>query len=248
MRWKQTVEWVGIAIAGLIVLVVVGGLLFPRTRVFKAYAIKKISDATYTSTGARAQIGDLDLSLSNLTAHLHDITLQGTERPDQPALLKINDLIVGIKVNSLFHPQVTLGELLIDHPVVHILSDKKGATNLPKAPPSQSTTHTSVFDLAIGHLQMRNGEINYNDEKTPLEGDLYNLGSDVRFDPNAKSYRGMLSYSEGRLRYANYAPLPHNLSLAFVAAPDRLCAPAHLPVSTSRFRAGIFRAICAAGA
>jgi translocation and assembly module TamB len=221
MGWKQTIEWVGIAIAGLILLVVVGGLLFPRTSVFKAYATKKISAATYTSTGARAQIGDLDLSLSKLTAHLHDITLHGTERPDQPALLKIDDLVVGIKVKSFFHPQVTLGELLIDHPVINVLSDKNGTTNLPKAPPSQSTSQTSVFDLAIGHLQMRNGEINYKDEKTALEGDLYNLGTDVHFDPTTKSYRGKLFYTEGRLRYASYSPLPHNLSATFVAAPDR---------------------------
>ena len=221
MRWKQIVEYVAVAIVGLILLVVVGGLVFLRTSVFKNYATSKISAATYASTGARAQIGNLDLSISQLTAHLHNIALHGTERPDQPALLKIDDLILAIKIKSFFHPQVTLRELLIDHPVVHVLSDKDGTTNVPKSPLSQNTSHTSVFELAIGHLEIRNGEINYNDQRIPLEGDLYNLGSDVHFDPTTKGYRGMLSYSEGRLRYANYSPLPHSLSATFVAAPDR---------------------------
>src|SRR5579862_8170397 len=236
MKGKQIIGRVATAIAALIFVIVVGGLLFLRTNLFKQYALQKMATATYASTGAKAEIGNLELSLATLTARLHNITLHGTEKADQSTLLKIDELTVAVKIQSFLHPQVTLTELLIEHPVVRIRSDKNGSTNLPASPSNQSTSHTSIFDLAIGHLQVRNGEVDYNDQRTPLDGDLYNLATDVHFDPGQKSYRGNLSYSDGRVRYANYAPLPHDLHATFTATPDRFTLePAILKIGASDF-------------
>jgi translocation and assembly module TamB len=90
------------------------------------------------------------------------------------------------------------------------------------APPSQNSgSSTNVFDLAVRHAQITNGELNYNDRKTPLDADLYDLGTDIRFETLAKRYEGAVSYDNGHLKYAQYAPLPHNLKLKFSATPDR---------------------------
>jgi translocation and assembly module TamB len=234
MKRKKIIGRVAPGIAASLFVIVVGGLLFLHTNIFKHYALQKIASATYASTGAKAEIGNLELSLSTLTARLHNITVHGTEQADQAPLVKIDDLTVAIKIQSFLHPQVTLRELLIEHPVVRIRSEKNGSTNLPASPPNQSTSHTSIFDLAIGHLQVRNGEVDYNDQKTPLDGDLYNLATDVHFDAGQKSYRGNLSYSVGRLRYANYTPLPHDLHATFAASPDRFTLdPAILKIGAS---------------
>src|SRR5579862_8915745 len=130
MKGKQIIGRVAIAIAASIFVIVVGGLLFLRTNLFKQYALQKIATATYASTGAKAEIGNLELSLATLSARLHNITLHGTEKADQPTLLKIDELTVAVKIQSFLHPQVTLRELLIEHPVVRIRSDKNGSTNL----------------------------------------------------------------------------------------------------------------------
>ncbi len=173
------------------------------------------------ATGGRTQIGGLDFDLSTLTAHLYNITVRGTESPDQPPLLHADELTVRLKILSALHHQVALRELLIDHPVVHLQVSREGKNNLPTAPPSQSSSHTSVFDLAVEHVQLSKGEVNYNDRKTPLEADLYDLGTDIHFHSLAKSYEGAISYNNGHVKYAQYAPLPHNLKLKFSASPDR---------------------------
>src|SRR5215469_3419158 len=242
MNGKQIIGRVALVTAVVIFVVVVGGLLFLHSHVFEHFALQKIATETYASTGAKAEIGSLELSLSTLTAHLRNITLRGTEQPDQPPLLKIDELTVAIKIQSVLHPHVTLRELLIEHPVVHIKSDKKGNTNLPSAPPNQSPSHTSAFDLAIGHLQLKSGEVNYGDQKTPLDGDLYSLATDVHFDPAERTYRGNASYSNGRLRYSNYAPVAHSLTAIFTATPDRFTLePAILKIGASdlMLRAGL---------
>ena len=156
-----------------------------------------------------------------MTAHLYNITLRGTEGPGRPPLLHADKLTVRIKILSALHRQVALRELLIEHPVVHFQRNTDGKNNLPAAPPSHSSGHTSVVDLEVQHAQLARGEVNYNDRNTPLEADLYNLESNIRFNSLLKGYEGTVSYANGDIRYAQYSPLAHNLNLAFDASPDR---------------------------
>ena len=206
---------------GLLVVVLVGGYVYLRSSCFKQFALRKIFDQPDPATGGRTKIGGMDFSLSTLSAHLYDITLHGTEGPDQPPLVHADELTVRIKIVSALHRQVSFRELLIDHPVVHVQVCHSGRNNVPTSPPSQTRGHTNIFDLAVGHAQLTNGELVYNDRNTPLDADLYDLGTDIRFAPLAKNYEGVLSYKSGQLRYAQYAPLAHDFDLKFSASPER---------------------------
>jgi translocation and assembly module TamB len=235
MKWKRIFGWVIAGLLALVVLAVIGGYFFLKSNHFQQYALRKIAFETQQATGAKTGIGRLDLNFSTLTAHLHDITLHGTESPDQPPLLHADQLTVSLKIISVFHRQVALSELLLERPVVHLQVSRDGKNNLPTPPPSTSSSHENVFDLAIAHAQLTNGEINYNDRKTPLEADLHDLTTDIRFSTSAKSYDGTLSYQDGHLRYANYAPLPHNLNLMFGATPERFdLKSANLSIGSSQ--------------
>ncbi len=221
MNWKRTIGWALAGLLALLLIAIVGGYFYLRSNSFQQFALRKIVEQADQATGGRTQIGGLDFNLSTLTAHLYDITMRGTESSDQPPLLHANELTVRIKILSAVHHQVALRELLIVHPVIHFQVSREGTNNLPTAPPSQSSGNTSVFDLAVEHVQLTNGEVNYNDRKTPLDADLYDLGTDIRFTSLAKTYEGVVSYNHGHVKYAQYAPLPHNLNLKFTASPNR---------------------------
>jgi len=222
MQWRRSIGWTLAVLGTLLLAGAAGGYLFLRSRTFQEYALRKIVDETTEATGARAEIRALDFQLSTLTAHLYNITLHGKERTGQPPLLQIDKLTVGVTIQSWARRKVTLSELLVEHPVAHLVIDRKGNSNVPQAPLSHSNSHTSVFDLAIGHVQLTNGEIDYNDKKTPLDADLHNLGTEIRFDPLAARYSGKISYDNGHLRYAKYSPLPHSLKARFNATPSAL--------------------------
>jgi translocation and assembly module TamB len=242
-RWKRKIGWTLAGLLALLLIAVVGGYLYLRSNSFQKFALGKIVEQANLATGGKTQIGGLDFDLSTLTAHLYDITMRGTERPDQPPLLHADELTVRLKILSALHHQVTLRELLIDHPVIYLQVSREGENNLPTAPLSKSSSSsTSVFDLAVEHVQLSKGEVNYNDRKTPLEADLYDLGTDIHFRSLAKSYEGAISYNNGHLKYAQYAPLPHNLQLKFNASPDRFSLEsATLKVGSSavELRAGV---------
>jgi translocation and assembly module TamB len=221
MNWKRIIRWALLGIVSVIVIVAVGAYLYLKSASFQRLAIIKIEQEAAAATGAKTEIGSLDVNLSTLTAHLYDITLRGTEGPNQPPLLHADKLTVGVKILSALRRQVSLNELLIERPIVHMQVDRSGKNNLPTAPPSQNTSHTSVFDLGIGHAAITGGEIDYNDRKIPLEANLYDFGTDIHFTPIVRRYNGTLSYNSGQVRYDQYRPLPHSLNIKFNASPER---------------------------
>jgi translocation and assembly module TamB len=222
MTWKRRIGWAALTVAILVVAIAVGGYLYLKSSSFERFALRKIGEAADSATGGKTTVGSMDFNLSTLTANLYDITVRGTESADQAPLLHADKLTVRVKVISALHHQVSLRELLIAHPVVHVQVNREGKNNLPTSPPSKSSSHTSVFDLAVGHVQLTNGEFNYNDRKTPLHADLYDLSTDIRYSDFPKSYNGSLLYKKGHVSYGGQAPLPHDLDLRFSATPDKL--------------------------
>jgi len=220
MNWKKIIGWTLASLTALIVIGVVGGYFYLRSSGFQEFAIRKIITQVDQSTGGHAQIRAFDFNLSTLTAHLYDIVIHGKESSTAPPLLQIEKLTVGLKIKSVFHRQISLSELLIDHPVVHFQVDRNGNSNVPQAPPQTSSSNTNVFDLAVGHVALGHGEVDYNDRKTPVDADLHNLRTDIRFESLATRYLGSISYDNGHLHYGAYAPLPHAFNASFGATPS----------------------------
>jgi translocation and assembly module TamB len=221
MRWRKIIGWAAALIGILIIAGMVGGLLFLRTASFQRLAISKIVQQVNESTGARAEIHNLDFQISTLTAHLYNITIHGTEAAGQPPLLHVDKLTVGINIQSILQRKITLSELLIEHPAAYVQVNRDGKSNIPRSPQAKSESNTNVFDLAAQHVLLTRGEINYNDSTIPLDADLYGLGTEIRFEPIDTKYRGSISYDRGRLQYGNEPVFAHSLEARFSATPAR---------------------------
>lgn len=233
MTWKRRVGWIFLGLISLVIVVAVGGYFYLKSDNFHQFALHKIEQEADAATGGRAQIGGLNIDLSTLTANLYNITLRGTEGAAQPPLLHADQLTVQIKILSLLGRRFSLQQLLLTHPVVHVEVDRDGKNNLPTPPPSNGS-QSNVFDLAIGHVRLTNGEVDYNDRKTPLDADLYDLNADIHFVALPRSYDGTISYTHGMLRYAQYAPMAHDLTARFSASPEKFdLQSALLKVGTS---------------
>lgn len=220
MQWGKTIRW-GLAIVGCIVIAtVIGGYLLVRSNAFLRYATRKIEERANQATGARSEIGSIDLELSTLTIRFHDVVLHGMESASQLPLLRIDELTVGLKIVSVLQHKINLSELLIRHPVVHVEVNRQGQSNCPQ-PPSSSSSHTSIFDLAIGHFSVTDGEVNYRDQQIPINANLYHLQTLVTFLPIDERYSGTIGYSNGRILYAQYPPIEHSLKAEFFATPSR---------------------------
>jgi translocation and assembly module TamB len=235
MNWTRVIRRALAVLAILTAIVIFAALIILRTPQFHRYVLTKIMEQGQASTGGRLVVQDWNFRLRPLTVTLYGIALHGSEAPNQKPLLQIDRLTVGVRAQALLHRNLQLRELLIQHPVANVFVNEEGKNNLPTPPPKQTSSTTTIWNLAIGHVLLNHGEIYYNDKKTPLDADLHDLRTEVVFDPVETRYSGMLSYTDGRLQYASYSPLPHDLRAQFSATPQGASLnPVVLTVGSSR--------------
>jgi len=219
MNWRKIVARTVAVVVLLVAIVSIGGYYYLQSAGFREWAIRKIIQEANEATGGRTEIRTFDFELSTLTAHLYGIVVRGRELGSATPLLQVDKLTVGLKIESVLRRKMNLSELRIEHPVVYLAVDRQGNSNVPESPKNGSTRHTSVFDLAVRHFALVHGEVHYQDKKTPIDADLHDLGTDIKFDSLLARYQGSLSYHDGLLHYGDYSPVPHALEVKFSATP-----------------------------
>jgi translocation and assembly module TamB len=177
--------------------------------------VQKLSSAT----GARAEIGGIELQFWPLVANLHNVVLQGTKDPEDAPVFKAKKITLRVGIHLLLHQRLTLDELLVDHPVVHIIIDHKG--NVPPASGKSASNLRKLFDLGVGHVLISNAELRYQDQQVRLDAELYDLGTEIKGDPHAQRYTGSVSYRDARLQYLNHhRTLRHSVTARFNISPS----------------------------
>ncbi len=234
MAWKRKLGWIAISFVALVVVVVIAGYVALRTQRFHDYVLAKLQQQASEATGGQVRIQNFALHLSSLTADAYGITIRGSEPRSRPPLVQADQLRVRLKIVSLLRKKIDLNEIILRHPVVNLLVKKDGTTNLPTPPKSSSNGSANPFDLGIQHLLLSNGEIYYNDVKTPLDAELHDVQLELKSEFASKGYDGTLSYRDGRLQYGDMKPLPHDLKASFNATPSEFALkPALLTVASS---------------
>ncbi len=222
-KWKKITLW---SLAAIIVLLVGTVLtlvvLLDHNEGFRHNILAKVEKSVRESTGARLEVRDFNLRLSILSLDLYNVVVHGTEADPNEPLMAVDHLRVGLTIDSLLQKKWHVRDIIVDHPVVRMAVNKAGENNLPKPEKkSTSSNNTNVFDLAIRELRLNNGEIYYNDQKTPLEADLHNFAVSANYDPAKKKYSGDLGYNTGKIVYGKYAPVEHNLQAKFGVTPEQ---------------------------
>ncbi len=234
MAWKTKLGWIVICLVAFVVVLVIAGYVVFRTQRFHDYVLAKLQQQASEATGGQVRIQNFALRPSSLTADAYGITIRGREPKSRPPLVQADQLMVHLKIVSLLRKKIDLNEIILRHPVVNLLVRKDGTTNLPTPPKSNSNGSTSLFDLGIQHVLLSNGEIYYNDVKTPLDAELHDVQLELKSEFASKGYGGTLSYRDGRLQYGDMKPLPHDLKATFNATPSEFTLkPVLLTVASS---------------
>src|ERR1700679_3388738 len=108
MGWPKKIVWGLVGVGTLAAVVIIGGLWFLRSSAFQRLAIRTIVNDANEATGGHASVGGLDFELSTLTAHLHDVTLRGSEHIGEPPLLHADEITVGVRSKSILQRKFTL--------------------------------------------------------------------------------------------------------------------------------------------
>lgn len=170
--------------------------------------------------GARVELRALSVRWLSLHATLKGLVIHGTEPEGMRPLFSADEVQAGLRIDSFWGRKVSLSELVIENPEVHVLVGKDGSTNLP-APPGRSSSQKplreSLFELRVRRVQIKNGWVLYNEAKAPLtvEGGDLHLALDAGGTLEDPLYLGNLEWHGVRFSVRKIVPPPADLTAKF---------------------------------
>ncbi len=223
--WKKVVVWVGFGLQLLSLLVLIGLYAALHTGRVHNYVKNVVQQKASAALNTPVQLQDFVLHPLTGTLDLYGVVVQGATPPAGTVasishpLLQVQHMHAGVSVNDLLRGKLSPTDITVDSPVVYFYVNANGETNLPVMQPSNSQSNTNLFDLAIKHMGITNGEVYVNDRKNTLDADLHDLTFQSHYDAgNGGQYVGSLSYTGGHVKYDTYEPIPHELHASFIAS------------------------------
>jgi translocation and assembly module TamB len=217
------VGWVGATVVAIVLIVVFGAMVLLNDPRFHWYLRAVVERRASEALGVNVQLQEFNLHLSTLGLDLYGVTIHGAKPYETTPLLQVEHIATGVRIVSVFQRKWYFDKIDIDRPVVQVVFDKNGNSNLPKLTSnSKSSSNTSVFDLGIRHAVLEHGEVFYNNQPETLAADLHDFNYQGSFNDLLRMYTGKLSYTDGRLNYGSFRPVVHNFEAEFKATPTSL--------------------------
>jgi len=191
-------------------------------------------------TGAKVEVQGLSIHWLRMEATLRGVVVHGKEPEGTAPLFAAEQIKAGLRIDSFWGRKVSLDELELERPHVHIRIEKNGSTNLP-TPPHASTgkpLRETLYDLHIRRFAANDGWILYNDVKKPLavQGDDLRLEVDAGGSLERPLYFGTFEGKALQLAVGRNVPIAANVSTKFTIWREGLTVEqAQVGIGRSRF-------------
>ena len=191
---SHTLKWIGIAILGLIVILLVLPFLIPVNK-FRPTIEAKASEAL----GRKVQLGDLSLSILGGSLGIDNLSISDDPKFNSGPFLTAKRVKVGVELIPLiFSQQVNVTEVTIENPQVMMLKDPSGKWNFSsiggssaraekKPAPSYGSSRNRAESVSIKKLALEDGQItmgNTNSKKRNVYSKVNLTASDVSMGSN----------------------------------------------------------------
>ena len=223
MNWGKVIKRTLLVAAGVVVLVTGAAYVIVHTKAFGNFVLEKVIQEAESATGSRVEIRSMQINWSKLAVDIYGLVIEGRGAPPESPLFQANHVLVDLKIVSILRHKVDLSALVVDQPVLDLRVTARGETNIPKSStPSSANPLDTIFDLAIGHLQVNSGEVLYKDATVPLDVNVRDFQADAHYGMLAGTYSGSLGYDHGRVVVQDFNPIEHGAQLNFTASRSQL--------------------------
>jgi translocation and assembly module TamB len=218
-NWVIHTPWVLATIAVLSVLVFfgsgAGNPLIRRVVVRRLVAI----------TGGYVEVRTLSIQWLSLGITLKGLVIHGREPVGTEALFAAEEVHAGLRIDSFWGRKVSLNDLLLRQPQVHLRVERDGSSNVPLLNLSRTSNKSlgaSLFEMHVRRVRVEDGWVMYNDVGQPLAVE----GGDLQFLLEAGGsvehplYLGAFDWKAFQFTAKSFFPIPANLSAKFTLSRD----------------------------
>src|SRR6266436_4685427 len=126
------------------------GLLNPLLRHFLVNRLQNL-------TGSRVEVRTISVGWFSLNATVKGLVIHGKEPPSTEPLLTAEQARIGLRIDSFWGRRVSLNDLLLVQPRVHLRVEKNGSNNFPpfKMGASKGPLQQTLLDLNVRHVEIK---------------------------------------------------------------------------------------------
>jgi len=199
---------------------------YVTTDSFQRLVRRRVIASAEKLTGGRVELGELHTIPFRLRVDARNLTIHGHEAPDQAPFLRVDRVQAEMKIISLLSTTVGLHSLVLDHPVVHIIDYPDGTTNAPVPEASFSSASRQgpveqLVSLAVSHIEVRSGELWWEDRKVPFEFAARDLALLLNYSLLRRQYEAHVVAGSVTTRIQDYPSFVWRADAALVLARGR---------------------------
>ena len=167
-KWKR---WV-LGAALVIVAVPLIGMLILSAGLTDDYIRRSIVEQIATLTNGKAELRAFHFNPWRLRVVLSDFTIRGREPAGTPPFFHADRIEVGVRIDSFWGRKVSVGDVEVSRPAVHVRVEQDGSINVPITPrPTQGKPFRQrIFDVAVRRLRLESSRVDGEDEFLQLAG------------------------------------------------------------------------------
>jgi translocation and assembly module TamB len=223
---KKIILTVAASLVGFVLVLLIASVLVLRSAWFANYVREKIVAVTEESTGGKVEIAAFQFDWTHLTARIRNFVLHGTEPAGTDPLVRVQLVEVRLKLFTGLKKAIDLQYLGIQQPKVNLIVFPDGKTNVPepkvKKAPSQTSGLQTIVDLAIRQFEIRNGLLEFSQQKTAFNARGDNLRALLNYNFAIPGYQGNLWIDPLLLRSGDKSPLKVHVDLPVTMEKDAI--------------------------
>ncbi|MGA8492810.1 MAG: translocation/assembly module TamB domain-containing protein [Terriglobales bacterium] len=221
--WRRVRNY--LLLAGLVVLLCLGALAwYMTTDSFQILVRRRAVAELERITGGRVDLGGIHTIPFRFQIDIRNLTVHGHEAVGEVPYAHVDRIVARVRVISVLETELGFSSLVLDHPVVHIVLYPDGTTNQPE-PKVKRSTRTSIeqlFSVSITQFEVRQGELLWNDQKTPFDFIAHDVSADASYSLLHRRYNANLLLGKIDTRLKSYRPTTWMAEAHFSLSPDSL--------------------------
>jgi translocation and assembly module TamB len=223
IRHSHARLWIEAAIGVVLLAAAVALVWYVRSPRFAELVRRKTIAILEDATGGRVELHAFRWNLSRLEFDADDLTIHGLEAPGQQPYAHADRIHVRLHIISFVEKRISLKELILDRPAVHLIVNPDGTTNAPEPKVRSSTTPVQqLFDLAIARLDLGNGLLVVNDRALPLDFAADDVTAAMTYDHDERRYDGSVQAGKIDVKYQGLRDVAAQGEVAFSLWSNRL--------------------------
>ena len=168
-------------------LLLAGAALYLRSNAFRDRVRAEVVARLESATGGRVEMGPFEWNMFRMRFEIRDLTIRGLEPAGEAPFVHVDRLDIRAEVLSVFGRRILLRHVQLEHPVIHVIVNPDDSTNTP-APLVAKGRAKALIELAIGHLETRDGQLLLNARTIPLDVNARDVVARLEYDPKDRRY------------------------------------------------------------